>query len=329
MKNIALKTRNLIAGTANIAENTDSNLLIPDSIVVTGNTFYVANTFTNVVTQYNQKGQNINTITVPLTLDNDQITYITKNTSHGGFVIPGYGPSVVIISTVYGEIFAANDATGATAIQVVTGGETCCDCTDIPYYTSLVMANDYLYAVDYTNAKIDVYDANWNLVSGCIAPTTYLFQDPSMPQYFVPFNITFMNGFLYVSYVSEAIHYNNIPGNGYIDIYDTNGNFIKRFASAGLLNFPSALMKAPHWLGLDHGSILVGNSGDGVVRIYSKYGEYNGSFVDEAGNLIHLGNTTVTGFGMAEFKGRLLYTTYYFPNGGFVPPSDGIIGEFY
>jgi uncharacterized protein (TIGR03118 family) len=57
-------------------------------------------------------------------------------------------------------------------------------------------------------------------------------------------------------------------GNGYVDIFNADGTVAKRFASAGSLNAPWAVVKAPNGFGPFGGAILIGNFGDGFIGAY-------------------------------------------------------------
>jgi uncharacterized protein (TIGR03118 family) len=61
-------------------------------------------------------------------------------------------------------------------------------------------------------------------------------------------------------------------GLGYVDIFDFNGNFVSRFASAGALNAPWGIAAAPSGFGSLAGDILVGNFGDGTINIFKPQG---------------------------------------------------------
>ena len=67
------------------------------------------------------------------------------------------------------------------------------------------------------------------------------FTDPTIPAGFAPFNIENLGGTLYVAYaLQDATKRDDVagPGNGFVDAYDTNGNFLGRIASGGSLNSP-------------------------------------------------------------------------------------------
>ena len=55
-----------------------------------------------------------------------------------------------------------------------------------------------------------------------------------LPAGFAPFGIQNVNGLLYVTYALQAADkYNDVagPGNGYVDVFDTSGNLLQRFAA--------------------------------------------------------------------------------------------------
>ena len=71
----------------------------------------------------------------------------------------------------------------------------------------------------------------------------------------------------------------NGAGNGVVDIFDVNGNFVKRFASAGTLNSPWGVAVAPSSFGQFSNAILVGNFGDGTINAFDTAGNALGQLV--------------------------------------------------
>lgn len=143
-------------------------------------------------------------------------------------------------------------------------------------YKGLALANDgtgnLLYAADFRNGRIDVFDKNFNTVAG------KAFTDPNIPAGFAPFNIQNIGGNLYVTYAKQKGPENEDDqsgaGNGYVDIFKPDGSFLKRFASQGTLNSPWGLAQAPNGSGLPLHSILVGNFGDGRINVFDSTGVY-------------------------------------------------------
>ena len=127
-------------------------------------------------------------------------------------------------------------------------------------------AGQFLYATDFHNGKVDVFDSSFHLVT-----LSGKFTDPNLPAGFAPFGIQNINGTLYVTYALQDEDAEDDvagPGNGFVDAYDLNGNFIQRVASAGELNSPWGLALAPEGFGRFSGDLLVGNFGNGRIHAF-------------------------------------------------------------
>ena len=127
-------------------------------------------------------------------------------------------------------------------------------------------AGTQLYATDFHNGKIDVFDSSFQLIT--LAGT---FTDPNLPAGFAPFGIQNIGGTLYVTYALQDEDAEDDvpgPGNGFVDAYDLSGNLIGRVASAGDLNSPWGLALAPAGFGRFSGDLLVGNFGDGRIHAF-------------------------------------------------------------
>jgi uncharacterized protein (TIGR03118 family) len=148
-------------------------------------------------------------------------------------------------------------------------------------YSGIALASDgganFLYVANFSAGKIDVYDKDW-------AEVEKDFKDPLLPSGYSPFNIQNIGGKLYVMYakVGPDGDEENGAGKGYVDVYNPDGSFVKRFASKGALNAPWGVAQAPaEFFDQDMeipntvNAILVGNFGDGQINVY-----------DQSGNLI-------------------------------------------
>lgn len=139
-------------------------------------------------------------------------------------------------------------------------------------YKGLAIANngsgDHLYATNFRFGTIEVFDTDYNLVS-----LSGTFADPAIPAGFAPFNVQTLGvpASLYVTYAKQnAAKHDDVagPGNGFVDVFDLNGNLMRRFASAGTLNSPWGLEIAPSTFGNFHDNLLVGNFGDGRINAF-------------------------------------------------------------
>jgi uncharacterized protein (TIGR03118 family) len=125
-----------------------------------------------------------------------------------------------------------------------------------------------LYAADFHNATIDVFDGNFAPVTPASATA---FTDRSLPKGFAPFGIQAIGGDIYVTYAQQdADKEDEVDGRGlgFVDVYDPNGVFLRRLASRGALNAPWGIAQAPAGFGAFSNAILVGNFGDGRINAY-------------------------------------------------------------
>jgi uncharacterized protein (TIGR03118 family) len=63
-------------------------------------------------------------------------------------------------------------------------------------------------------------------------------------------------------------------GNGFVDVFATDGHLVRRFASRGTLNSPWGVAQASSAFGRFSGDILVGNLGDGRINVFNSAGDF-------------------------------------------------------
>ena len=128
-------------------------------------------------------------------------------------------------------------------------------------------AGTLLYATDFHNAKVDVFNSSFHLVT-----LSGDFTDPNLLPGFAPFGIQNINGTLYVTYALQDEDAEDDvagPGNGFVDAYDLSGHLLRRVASGGELNSPWGLALAPSTgFGRFSGDLLVGNFGNGRIHVF-------------------------------------------------------------
>jgi uncharacterized protein (TIGR03118 family) len=123
-----------------------------------------------------------------------------------------------------------------------------------------------IYAADFHNAEVDVWDANFAPVRRPGA-----FTDPALPAGYAPFGIQTVNGGIVVAYAKQDADAEDEvagPGKGFVDVYDTSGGLLRRFAARGPLNAPWGIALAPQGFGRASGALLIGNFGDGRINAY-------------------------------------------------------------
>jgi uncharacterized protein (TIGR03118 family) len=125
----------------------------------------------------------------------------------------------------------------------------------------------YVFAANFNAGTIDVFDASYAPVN--LGATALV--DPTLPAGFSPFNVQVLAGKLYVTYakhVPPALRETPGAGFGYVSLFNLDGTFVRRVASAGSLNSPWGLAIAPATFGPYSGALLVGNFGDGHITAF-------------------------------------------------------------
>ena len=261
----------LVSDGAVAAAHVDGNLKNPWGVAFNPNGFvWVADNGTNVATLYDGNGvpqslivaippgKNGSASPTGIVFNGTQSFTVTENGKSGvaAFVFAGEG----------GTITAWAPAVGPTNAFVMyddgTGGAV---------YKGLALATmnnaNFLYATDFHNNKIDVFNTSFNKVT---MPGG--FKDPAMPAGFAPFGIQAIGSNLFVTYaMQDAARHDDVAGAGLgmVDVYDTAGNLKQRFATGSPLNAPWGIAQAPANFGSMSGAILIGNFGDGTINAFN------------------------------------------------------------
>jgi uncharacterized protein (TIGR03118 family) len=190
-------------------------------------------------------------------------------------------------------------------------------------YTGLTLANNgsgnFLYAADFANGKIDVFNSSFALQPSGNFP----FADPTIPatmgNTYHAYNIQAIGGSLYVLYAkvgAGGLDEEGV-GNGYVRRFTPNGVRDLTFQiSAGALNSPWGITLAPATFGIFGGALLVGNFGEGNPSIHAynpTTGAFLGTLQDEYGTGIEIDELWALTFGNGGSGGDV--NTLYFAAG--------------
>ena len=297
----AFSLTNLVADAAGgTATNTDANLVNPWGLSIPSvpAPAWVANNHSDTSTLYDGNGKPQPhaaplAVNFPSGFDPTGVVFnatpadftVTANALSGSakFIFDGEGGSIAG--------WAPNvDATHAIAMYTDAGGAV---------YKGLAIAKNggasFIYATDFHNAKVDVFDAHF--AKQTPSATSFTFTDSTVPAGYAPFGIqaldTGASGAtqIYVTYAKQdpAGGPDNVNGAGlgYVDVYDTNGQFVKQLVATGALNAPWGLALAPADFGTFSNTVLVGNFGDGTINAYDvASGKYVGTVSDSGGAAI-------------------------------------------
>lgn len=165
-------------------------------------------------------------------------------------------------------------------------------------YTDMAIVNNangaFILAANFgQGSDIEVYDNKF-----AAAKLAGNFTDPNLPPGYAPYSVHAIDSRVFVTYAlrtsasggssgggggspspyvvggaapsPRAVSYTATlgAGNGIVDVFDNNGNFVARAVTGGNLNAPWGLAIAPSSFGVFGGDLLVGNFGDGVINAY-------------------------------------------------------------
>jgi len=263
---------NLVSDIDGLAAHTDPGLLNPWGVSFTPTSpFWISENGAGNTTLYNAAGvkQSL-VVTIPNPLGGMSApTGQVFNFNNGAGAFNG---DLFIFATEDGTIAGWRGALGTTAeILLNNTGQSA-------VYKGLAIAsigsNTYLYATDFLNDQITVdRSAGAPLLTGN-------FTDPNIPSGFAPFNVQVFGSQVYVTYAKQAPgKHDDQPGagNGFVDVFDLNGNLVSHLISNGPLNSPWGLAIAPAGFGSLSGDLLVGNFGDGLINAFTPTGSFIGT----------------------------------------------------
>jgi uncharacterized protein (TIGR03118 family) len=297
---------NLVSDQPGVADNTDADLVNAWGIAFNpAGPAWIANNHTGSSTLYNGLGaKNSLVVGIPDATGAVGVGAPTGVVYNGGsnFVVTqgaDSGPALFIFAGEDGVISAWAPNVPQPAPSTVA--HVAADRSSVnAIYKGLASGtsggNGFLYATDFHNGRIDVFNGSFGLTS--LAGN---FTDPNIPTGFAPFGIQNIGSQLFVTYAKQdaaAEDDSPGPGNGFVDIFDTSGNFVKRLVSQGNLNSPWGLALAPANFGELSNALLVGNFGDGRINAYNPVtGASVGTLSDAGGTPITIGGLWGLEFG--------------------------------
>jgi uncharacterized protein (TIGR03118 family) len=192
-------------------------------------------------------------------------------------------------------------------------------------YKGLTTLNGRLYATDFHNGKIDVYDQAFQ-------PVTASFADKQVPKGYAPFGIQALNGNIFVTYaLQDGQKKDDLakPGKGYVAEFTPDGALVATVAKQGGKNAPLVsawgLAMAPQSFGAFAGDLLVGNFGNGRISAYTQLNGkwvYKGQLRKGDGTIVVIPGLWAIAFGNGAAAGPT--TSLYYAAG----PNDENNGEF-
>jgi uncharacterized protein (TIGR03118 family) len=261
-----------------VAQHIDPNLVNPWGMAASSNgTIWVSDNGTGVSTLYHQDGTALSlVVTIPKSSLNRGVGNPTgvvfNDTAFFPVTLNGNSaPARFIFVSEDGVISGWNSTLDPThAIIAVDNGTNHGGNRAIYKGATLGVANghNFLYATDFHTGHVHTFDENFHQV------TPNGFVDPNLPAGYAPFGIRNFNGEVFVTYAKQdrrRVDDVACPGCGFISVFDTSGNFLRRLVSNGNLN-------APWGLALVDNELWVGNFGDGLINVYDPM---TGAFIEQ------------------------------------------------
>jgi uncharacterized protein (TIGR03118 family) len=314
------KQTTLVSSNGGDAEVTDPQLANPWGLTRTSaSIWWVADNTTGFATLYNGPGAKQSlVVTIPPAGPNNKNTPTASPTgavSNGSptdFLLSPGNQAIFMFATVDGTIAAWNPnvALAQGAAPPSTHAVTVVKTTDGSGYTGLARAfiqgKPYLYAANFTKARVDVYDSAFHPVQlGGVHPSSNhllfpesenkAFEDDDLPPDFVPFNVQNIGNDIVVTYAFHppgSPFETDGPGLGYVDIYSSTGKLLRRLEHGDWLNAPWGVALAPLGFGRFSHDLLVGQFGGGGTTASSgsiaaydlATGKFKGLLQDATGN---------------------------------------------
>ncbi len=261
-------THNLVSDQPGVADQTDPNLVNAWGLDARPTSpWWTSNNGTDTSTLYNAAG-------VPFPPGSPLVvkvpggpTGLVANNGTNFVVSSGStsAASLFLFSTEEGKILGWNSTVLPT--EAIVGADKSAEGA---IYKGLAIspAGDRLYATDFHNGKVDVFDGSFNPVNASGA-----FVDKWLPKGYAPFGIQAVGDKIVVTYAKQdAAREDEVAGRGlgFVDAFDTQGNLLQRVASRGKLNAPWGIALAPADFGRFSGKLLIGNFGDGKIIAYKE-----------------------------------------------------------
>jgi uncharacterized protein (TIGR03118 family) len=269
---------NLQSDIPGVAQRTDANLVNPWGVAVPSPSgpIWVSDNGTGVSTLYREDGTPVPlVVTIPTSARNkdggNPTGLVFNATSFFPVTLNGNSqPSRFIFVSEDGSISGWNPSLDRThAIIAVDNGTN--NGTNHAVYKGAALgvagSHNFLFVTNFHSGQVETYDENFHQVN----PNA--FADPNIPAGFAPFGIQNLNGQIYVTYaLQNKERHDDVagPGNGFVNVFDTSGNLVKRLISNGNLN-------SPWGLALVDGELWVGNFGDGKIN---NYDPTSGAFIE-------------------------------------------------
>jgi uncharacterized protein (TIGR03118 family) len=285
----AYRQTNLASNVSGVAANNAPSLGDPWAITfLPGRPFFVADSGSGLIRSLNSSGVLSGAVAVPVSpggMSRAMPTGIASDAS--GAFGPADSPFQYVVVTQNGTIDEFSTPNGNVPAQAALVRD---DSGTGAVYTALALlhpdcCSPFAAVADFNDGKIHTFTNSFDLLDRPSA-----FQDPNLPAGYAPFGMQVIGNQLFVTYaVQDAAKHGPVSGagNGVVNVFDTQGNFVRRFATGGSLTAPWGMALAGANFGPFSGAILIGNFGDGTISAFdAASGDFLGQIRNGDGSVI-------------------------------------------
>jgi uncharacterized protein (TIGR03118 family) len=244
------------------------------------------------------------------------------NASRDFEVTPG-NPAVFLFVTESGDVLGWNPTVDRGNARVVASHRGA-------IYKGVAIATwggkRYLYAADFHNGQIDVYDSSFQMVAPPHHDEDRGIRMIGSMRGMAPFNVQNIGNTLFVAFAKQDQDKEDEvagAGLGLVAAFTPRGRLLRIFEHVDGLNAPWALTLAPGDFGTFTHNLLVGQFGSGEILAFNiNTGEFAGKLLETSGSPLKIDGLWGLGFGNGATAGPA--TTLFFAAG----PDDEHHGLF-
>jgi uncharacterized protein (TIGR03118 family) len=285
----AFRQSNLASSVPNVAASNAPSVINPWAIAgLPGQPFFIADNGAGLISVHDAAGVQTRSLGLSVPAGDRSRATPTGIASDGNNIFgPVDGRFQYVVVTQDGTISGFSIVNGNIPIGAVVARD---DSAAGAVYTGLALLRPsccapFVAVANFNDGLIHTFTSSFELLAG---PGS--FHDPNLPAGYAPFGMQVIGNQLFITYaLQDAARRDPMAGagNGVVDVFDLEGNFTRRFATAGTLNAPWGVTRASANFGPFSGAILIGNSGDGTISAFDPAtGNFLGQLKDGDGKVI-------------------------------------------
>lgn len=200
---------------------------------------------------------------------------------------PAGEPVQYVVVTMGGTIYGFSAPSGVVPAEATLERDD--SAADVAYTAVALLhpacCSPFVAVADFRDASIHTFTSSFEPLD---KPAS--FQDPNLPAGYAPYGMQVIGDQVFVAYAIQNASKDDPlagAGNGVVDVFDLQGDFVRQFAMGGSLNAPWGIALATPNFGPFAGAILIGNTGDGTVSAFdAATGNFLGQLTDGNSNVL-------------------------------------------